>query len=98
MKRRDAAFIALFALLLAAVLFFVFTDRNTISHVENRALTGIPQFSFSSFISGDFQDQLEDALGDHMPFSEDIRSTVRTAEAGITRFEQNAMRRIFPDL
>ena len=98
MKQKGAAFTTLFTLLLAAVLFFVFTDRNTVSRVENRTLAELPGFSFSTFISGEFQDQLENALGDHMPFSEDIRSTVRTAEAGITRLEQNAMRRIFPDL
>ena len=64
MKRRDAAFVVLFALSLAAVLFFVFTDRNTVSELENRTLTELPQFSFGEFVSGSFQNQIFRILND----------------------------------
>ena len=46
MRRRDAAFILLIALSLAAVLFFLFTDSHTVSDLENRSLTVLPPFSF----------------------------------------------------
>lgn len=85
MRRRNEVYIALFALSLAAALLFVVTDRNTVSQLENRTLNGFPGFSIEAFLSGSFQDQLEDALGDHMPFSESIRGAVRSAGAGILR-------------
>ena len=97
MKRRDAIFIILFSLSLAAALFFVFTDRNTVSGLENRKLEELPRFSFGKFVSGSFQTHLENALGDHMPFAEHVRGTVRSAEAEIHRFQQNAIRRLFPN-
>ena len=98
MKRRDAAFIVLFALSLAAVLFFVFTDRNTVSELENRTLTELPQFSFGEFVSGSFQNRLEEALGDHMPFAENVRGAVKSAGAGILHFQQTAIYQIHPGL
>ena len=98
MKQRDKAFIVLFVLSLAAVLFFVFTDRNTVSGLENRTLAELPAPSLSSFLSGDFQDQLEDALGDHMPLSETIRGTVRQVEAELLAAQQKAVRSLFPGL
>ena len=98
MRRRDAAFILLIALSLAAVLFFLFTDSHTVSDLENRSLTVLPPFSFEDFFSGQFQDQLEDALGDHLPFSEQIRGAVRSAEAGILRVQQAALYSAFPGL
>ena len=98
MRRRIAVYIALFALSLAAVLIFVFTDRNTLSLLENRSLAVFPRFSFEAFVSGDFQNQLEDALGDHMPFSERIRGLVRSTGSGILRLQQDAICRSFPEL
>lgn len=97
MRQRNTAYIALVILSLAAVLFFIFTDSDTVSELENRSLADFPRFSFSAFLTGEFQDQLEDALGDHMPFSEEIRSTVRTAEIEILRFQQDAIYHVFPE-
>lgn len=98
MRRRNAGTVALFALTVAVALFFVFTDRNTVSELENRTLTGFPRFTFETFLSGDFQDQLEDALGDHMPFSGEVRGAVRGADAGVLRFLQGMIYRAAPEL
>ncbi len=98
MKRRDAIFILLTALLLVVALWHILTDRNMVSELENRSLTELPRFSFDSFVSGEFQDRLEKSLGDHMPFSEKIRGTVRGAGAELLRLQQTAFYRIHPEL
>ena len=96
MKRGEFLFVSLFCLSLVIILFCIFTDQNTISQLENRMLTKLPSPSTSGFFSGSFQEQLENALGDHVPFSENIRRTVRSAEAAILSFQQKALRQIFP--
>ena len=98
MKRRDVIFIAIFTLSLFAVLFYIFTDRNTESRLENRKLAELPRPSFGEFISGSYQENLENALGDHIPFSEGIRGMVRSTETAVLRFQQNAIRLFFPYL
>lgn len=98
MRRRIAVYIALFALSLFAAVFFAFTDRSTVSDLENRTKVGFPRFSFGTFLSGEFQNQLEDALSDHMPFSEPVRGAVRSAGADILRFQQDAVYRAFPEM
>ena len=98
MKRRSAGYVAVYALFLAAVLFLTATDRNQVSGLENRTLSAFPRFSFGAFLSGDFQNQLEDALGDHIPFSEKIRGAVRSAGADVLRLEQEAVYGSFPEL
>ena len=97
MKRGDAIWILLAALSLSAVL-FALTDRRETSALENRSLTPFPRFSAQGFISGETQDQLEKALGDHLPFSEEIRGTVREAQAGVLRLQQDAIYGAFPAL
>jgi hypothetical protein len=66
-------YIALFCALLSAggVLFFVF-PKNEVSEVEKRALADKPEFSKAGFWSGDFMVDIDNYVGDHFPFREQL--------------------------
>ena len=98
MQRRNTVFIALFALSLAAMLLFIMLDPRRTSSLENRTLTSFPAFSASGFLSGEDQDALEQALGDHMPASEEIRGAVRHLESSVLDAEQRLIFRLEPGL
>ena len=91
-------FLAVFAL---SVCFFlagaVFGKKET-SVLENRTLTAFPELKAERLLSGEFQDQLEEALGDHMTGSETIRGTVRDGQAAALRMAQSALYTMDPSL
>ena len=97
-RKLNAGFIALFMLTLGAALGWLALDDRQVSALENRSLTAFPVFSVSGLLSGENQDTLEKALGDHLPFSEEIRGAVRSAEAAVLEAEQRALYRMKPEL
>ena len=102
MKKRGqtgtAVFIALFALSVCVFLAGAVFGGKEISELENRTLTAFPAPRRADFISGAFQDALEEALGDHLTGSEAIRAAVRDGQAAALRTEQSALYALNPAL
>lgn len=102
MVRRSRIYAGVFAaLFLISVLLWAYsalTDRKETSVLENRTLTAFPAVKTDSFIDGSFQDQLEQALGDHLAGSEPFRSAVRSIQADILKTGQNALYALEPSL
>jgi len=99
MKRRNAAYMALIVCCALPVLLLfgvLIRGERAASDMENRALTRFPAFSFSSFLSGEFQDDLEHALGDQYPFGEQIKAAVLDAQNALTRGEGALLTAAFP--
>ena len=51
----------------------LFRSQSDISDDEKRTLQKIPVFTFSSFFNKDYQSQMEDAVGDQLLFSQQIK-------------------------
>lgn len=81
-------FIFLFAISVLVFLLPAFLGGREISELENRVLTSFPPLNAESFLSSSFQDNLENALGDHLLGSEEIRSLVRNSQAAALNAEQ----------
>ena len=91
-------FIAVFAVSVCVFLAGTLFGGKEVSDLENRTLTAFPALRPESFLSGDFQDELEEALGDHLTGSETIRAAVRDAQAGALRMEQSVLYALNPAL
>ena len=76
-KPRLAPFLLLAGCALPILLMLIvpFRGQLTVSDAENRSLAQFPALTLEGFISGDFQQQLEDALGDQYPFGEEITTS-----------------------
>ena len=102
MRRKGSGsgvFIALFLLSWAVLLAgMLLTGQREVSTLENRALTTFPPLTAGGIATGDFQDALEEALGDHLPGSEAVRAGVREAQAGVLRGMQEALYALRPEL
>ena len=102
MKKQKTALRICFILLSAAslLLFWLvpFIGQKEISETENRSLAKLPVFSAGSFLSGEYQDSLENAVGDQLLFSEEVRSFVRGAQASVLAAGQDLLSRIDPSL
>ena len=90
-------------ILLFAVSLFLFwlgpiLGGKELSETENRALTAFPDLTLQGFTEKTFQDDLENALGDRLLGSEEIRSAVRDGEAAILEWEQALLYRLNPRL
>ena len=97
---RTAAILFLAVFVLSVCFFLagaVFGKKET-SVLENRTLTAFPELKAENLLSGKFQDQLEEALGDHMTGSEAIRGTVRDGQAAALRLMQSALYTMDPSL
>ena len=91
-------FIALFTLSVLVFLLPCVIGGKNISELENRTLTAFPSLNSDSFLSGSFQDDLEEALGDHILLSEEIRAVVRDAQASALNLEHSAIYMLDPSL
>ncbi|MEL3907778.1 MAG: hypothetical protein P1P64_02040 [Treponemataceae bacterium] len=56
----------------------VFRTQKDISIEENRTLQKMPRFLFSEFVTGEFQNKLENAISDQMLASMEIKYTVKS--------------------
>ncbi len=91
-------FVALFAVSVLLGVCSAFLDRRKSSVLENRTLAPFPAAETDAFLSGVFQDQLEEALGDHLTGSEEIRSLVRGVQASALHAGQNILYTLNPSL
>ncbi len=102
MKGTKGALQCTFAVLFAASLLMFwllpFTGQKEISETENRALEQLPVFTPQGFFAGTFQDSLENAVGDQLLFSEEIRTFIRDAQASALGSEQALLYRLDPSL
>lgn len=69
MKKRNKIFFITFMTvwILIVVINFIF-HKKTFSEQENRMLATIPRFSFTSFINGDYLNEVNDYINDHFAF------------------------------
>lgn len=91
-------FIVLFTLSVLAFLLPSVIGGKEISELENRTLTAFPALNADSFLSGSFQDDLEEALGDHTLLSEEVRAVVRDAQSSALNLEHAAIYALDPSL
>lgn len=99
MKQHRTAYIVLIAGCALPVLLLLgvfFRGEKDISLNENRALAHFPAFSLSSFLSGDYQQGLESALGDQYPWGEEIKAAVLDAQNAVSGKEGQALTALFP--
>lgn len=62
----------------------LFIPQKDISIEENRTLQKVPVFSLNEFISGDFQEKMENSIGDQLQFSIEIKYGVKQFYNGLT--------------
>lgn len=93
-----AAFAALFAGSLLLFWLVPALGQKEASQTENRALAQLPAFTLQGFLSGTYQDALEEAVGDQLLFSEAARSLVKDAQAAALEGEQALLYRANPAL
>ena len=84
------------ALPVLLMLIVPFRGQLASSDAENRTLAQFPALTLEGFISGDFQQQLEDALGDQYPFGENIKAGLIGTEDAIYQVESRALHALFP--
>lgn len=84
------------ALPVLMMLIVPFRGQLSVSEAENRTLARFPALTLEGFISGDFQQQLEDALGDQYPFGEGIKAGLIGTEDAIYQAESRALHALFP--
>ena len=92
------AFILLFAVSVVLFLLPAAVGGRDVSELENRTLTAFPALSMETFLDSSFQNDLENALGDHLLGSEAIRSLVRDGQAAALKAEQNILYAVNPAL
>ncbi len=69
-----------------------------VSKTENRTLTQYPELSIQSFLDGTFQNTLEDALGDQMMFSDEIKETAQDGHLAIQSLQKKLLYAAQPEL
>lgn len=85
------------ALPLLLVLLIPFLGQQSVSDAENRTLAQFPHLTLQSFLHNEFQQQLEDALGDQYPFGETLKSRVIAVQDQIYQQESALLHALFPD-
>ncbi len=95
---RWASFLLLAGCALPILLMLIvpFRGQVSISEAENRSLAQFPALTLESFLSGDFQQQLEDALGDQYPFGETLKGSLISLEDRIYQAESRMLHALFP--
>lgn len=77
-----------FIILCCIPLFFLYLvpirGQKDSSVVENRALQKIPNFNWNKFLSGQYQDELEQAINDQLILSQPIKIQTRTTSSMIS--------------
>ena len=101
-KKRKAWMQVCFVILSAALLLLFwlvpFIGQKDISETENRSLARLPAFSAAAFLNGGYQDNLENAAGDQLVFSEELRSAVKEIQASLLMAEQDLLCLVNPSL
>ena len=101
-KKRKAWMQVCFVILSAALLLLFwlvpFIGQKDISETENRSLARLPAFSAAAFLDGGYQDNLENAAGDQLVFSEELRSAVKEIQASLLMAEQDLLCLVNPSL
>ena len=102
MRKRDAG-----RFMLALILFLVpvalmwgapIRGAKEISETENRTLAQWPALTAESFLSGAYQEALEEAAGDQMIGSERLRAAAKDAESGIQTLLTRGLQAMRPEL
>lgn len=73
------------------------TGEKDISRNENRTLARFPALNLSDFISGRFQDGLENALGDQYPLGDSVKTAVLDIQNHISAAESSLLKSLEPD-
>lgn len=73
-----------------------FRGQLSVSDQENRSLAQFPALTLQGFLTGKFQDQLEDALGDQYPFGGAIKAGLISLEDAIYKGESRLLHALFP--
>lgn len=81
---------------LLLMLIVPFRGQLNQSEAENRTLVKFPALTLDGFLSGDFQQQLEEALGDQYPFGEEIKAGLLAWEDGVYRAQSKMLTTLFP--
>lgn len=84
------------ALPILLTLIVPFRGQLSVSDAENRSLAQFPALTLEGFLSGDFQRQLEDALGDQYPFGEDLKAGLISLQDRIYQGESKVLHALFP--
>jgi len=84
------------ALPILLMLIVPFRGQLSVSDAENRSLAQFPRLTLESFLSCQFQDQLEDALGDQYPFGETLKGGLVSLQDQIYQGESKALHALFP--
>lgn len=84
------------ALPVLLMLMVPFRGQLSVSDAENRSLAQFPALTLEGFLSCDFQEQLEDALGDQYPFGEVLKSGLIMLQDRVYQAESKALMRLFP--
>ena len=98
-KRSRLALVLLLAgcaLPILLMLIVPFRGQLSVSEAENRTLAQFPALTLEGFLTGEFQQQLEDALGDQYPFGENIKAGLIGAEDALYQAESKALHALFP--
>ena len=84
------------ALPILLMLIVPFRGQLAVSDAENRSLAQFPALTLEGFLSGDFQQQLEDALGDQYPFGEELKGGLVSLQDKVYQAESSALKALFP--
>lgn len=84
------------ALPVLLMLIVPFRGQLAVSDKENRSLAQFPALTLQGFLTGDFQDQLESALGDQYPFGDAIKSGLVALKDAIYKEESKLLHSLFP--
>lgn len=84
------------ALPILLMLIIPFRGQIDVSEQENRTLSHFPALTLEGFLSGDFQQQLEDALGDQYPFGSGIKSGLIRFKDALYQAQSKALLALYP--
>jgi len=77
-KSNYLAFLAGVVLMLSLFYSLIFRSQTDISEEEMRTLTKVPSFSFSSFLAGTYQNDMENAISDQLLFGKEIKYGIKS--------------------
>ena len=90
--------LALFAFPMVLTALIPIVGQRDESVQENRTLKKLPAWTAQGFLSGAFQDDLEDALIDQLPLGEPVKGAVLDAKNGLLKTQQQLLFALRPDL
>lgn len=94
----DSFFIAVVLLVLSMFIVSIFREPKELSSLENRTLNKYPYFKISDFLSGKYQDDLEDGLADQLLGSGTIKLIYNEVKGVGISNNLNLLKTISPQL